>query len=408
FRASKLFMKLGGDTRLDSNVTLSFSTESNIIVKQAEQNTAQPATGSFTVIMKISEESSVSFQLLGDTQACNGSDVVLKIARIRGASPAETTASWNITWEPSGGSSKQSETLIMWENVRTIKETMKKSTTNTGHLLTFSGDLIRPGELYRINAELSTNEGLSDPQYMNITAVDPTYAYRVSIIGPRNLRVDRRNTYSAKISSCGDSERTKNSKLQYLWSLSSEGSGLPESQSKKVNIPKGLLRGGREYTISVTVISQEDGQDPQIVGKSHLLLTTKSLGLEVITAADNIQIGSSAPISIDASLSQDLDNEPGDINYRWSCLTESGGGCYVTRNGQPSRLETLLSEKQLTSSIFTLPAGYLTAGQSYKFIVEASKNGNSKKGRVSVKLVPGELPVIATQREGLIVQPDKR
>lgn len=49
-------------------------------------------------------------------------------------------------------------------------------------------------------------------------------------------------------------------------------------------------------------------------------LTVLPQGIEVIVATDSVRIGATASLTLDASGSKDLDNLPGDLNFRCVCI----------------------------------------------------------------------------------------
>lgn len=60
-----------------------------------------------------------------------------------------------------------------------------------------------------------------------------------------------------------------------------------------------------------------DTRHPLLQGQVEL--TVLPQGIEVVVAADSLRIGATAPLTLDASGSKDLDNLPGDLNFRCVC-----------------------------------------------------------------------------------------
>lgn len=50
---------------------------------------------------------------------------------------------WNVTWEPGRNKWSQSETLMVWESVETIKNAMVTEKMGSGETLSVSGNLVR-------------------------------------------------------------------------------------------------------------------------------------------------------------------------------------------------------------------------------------------------------------------------
>ncbi|KAK7026065.1 hypothetical protein SK128_006504 [Halocaridina rubra] len=138
-----------------------------------------------------------------------------------------------------------------------------------------------------------------------------------------------------------------------------------------------------------------------------LEVTTITKGIEVMTAADNIKVGATSPVKLDASLSRDKDNNHGDLKYRWSCLTENGQACVTMRSGIPVRLESRIGESKLTDSELTVDPEVLQPGK-YIFTVKVSKNEAVGRKNVNVEIAAGDLPVLVTEKSGIVVNAQER
>lgn len=98
----------------------------------------------------ICQPMSVDFKLVGDKQACNGSDVVIKALKLDHSSSVPNI-SWNITWNSDGIEGQrltQSEVMAAWDSIRRVRNA-STTTVNKAGVAKFSV----PGELvsFRVN-----------------------------------------------------------------------------------------------------------------------------------------------------------------------------------------------------------------------------------------------------------------
>ena len=68
----------------------------------------------------------------------------------------------------------------------------------------------------------------------------------------------------------------------------------------------------------------------------------ESLGPLAKLSANKVTYGTMSKIVLDATLSEDRDNSPGELKFIWSCLTSDGSGCFVYDGANPRRLEEAL------------------------------------------------------------------
>ncbi|XP_068249223.1 uncharacterized protein [Palaemon carinicauda] len=403
-RASTINFNLEGQVNVVNGTVLELSDDSNIRRKDGNPKSALQAQGKVTVMQKESLDE-IKFKLSGDRQACNGSDVKVSVSNILGASIDEIQITWNTTWSPGTTAWGQSETLKTWDSVREIKNKSFITKTETGETISFPGSLVIPGKDYMVIAELEAPGLTSEPQAVYISAVPPGQALRVTIEGPTNLMADRSNVFKATPSMCSDDSSFEDLNLQYLWNIEPEGGEWKDREGSVVTIPKNILRGGVTYTISVKV---SDMGNPPVRGEGKLEQTTATLGVEAVTSTDNIKVGSTTPIILDASTSRDKDNQHGLLNFRWSCLTEENKGCFVVdKSGKMQRLENAIEQSKLTKPNLYLEPQTLPPSR-YIFTVEVTKNNASDSKSINVEIASGKLPEIVTKSSSLVIDAQER
>nr|XP_045610212.1 uncharacterized protein LOC123765577 [Procambarus clarkii] len=404
FVANQLRVQLGPAINVLANTSLAFNNMSAIRRAYGNAITAPAATGNFTVTQPV-VETELTFQLTGDTQACNTSVVKVSITSIRGAKITDVTPVWNITWEPGGQKWSQGDTLQVWQSVHALKGKMKMWASQHGFSLTVPGNGFLPGKDYMVVAHLETSDGRSsDAIGMTITTMPPDQLLQVSISGPTVVRVDSRFKYKAKVSLCSHTDTLADDlKLQYYWSVDGEGTNTGELIGKSITLPAGSLRGGHAYILSVTVIAE----DPTVMGTGKIEITTVSQGLEVITSTDSLMLGSVSPIKIDASKSMDKDNLQGALSFRWWCSTQNGGGCYTSSGGTLTRFENTLSDDELTKATLKIPSALLPPDR-YNMTVEIRNRESKAEKTVGVEVVAGQCALITTKPTATVVDPQKR
>ncbi|XP_066964283.1 uncharacterized protein [Macrobrachium rosenbergii] len=403
-RASNMNVKLNGQVNVFNGTILELSDGSGIRRKDSNPSTAPQAKGKVIVIQR-ERLDEIKFKLSGDTQSCNGSDVKVSVSNIVGASLDKVQITWNTTWSPGTTSWGQRETLRTWDSVREIKNKSLVTKTSTGETISFPGNLVIPGKDYMVIAEVEAPGLTSEPQAVYISAVPLDQALRVTIEGPANLMADRSNTFKAVPSLCIEDQSLEDFDFQYLWNIEPEGADWKDREGSKVTIPKNILRGGHNYTISVKV---SDMGNPPVRGEGTLEQTTVTQGIEAHVSADSLKVGSTTPIKLDASNSYDKDNNYGPLHFRWSCLTEDNGGCFVIgKSGKMDRLETAIDESKLTNPILNLEPQTLPPGR-YIFTVEVTKDKLSDSAIVNVEVAPGRLPVLATESSSSVIDAKER
>ncbi|XP_069939272.1 uncharacterized protein [Cherax quadricarinatus] len=404
FSASRLRVLLGPVIRVVANTSLNFTASSNIRRAFGDAATAQAANGSFTVTQpELMNE--LTFEMTGNTQACNSSLVMVTINRIRGAKIEDITPTWNITWEPGIENWSQADILQTWQSIHALKEKMKTMSTHQGFTMTVPGSRFLPSKKYMVVAQLKTSDGLSsEAKGMTITTMPPDQLLQVTISGSTEVKADCRYKYTATATLCSETESTvDNLKLQYYWSVNGHGVVTGQLIGKSITLPAGILRGGYSYILSATVISD----DPSIMGIGQVNLTAVSQGLEVITSTDSLVVGSVSPITIDASKSKDKDNLPGSFSYRWWCRTQDGAGCYTSSGGTLTRLENTLSENELTTATLKIPSAMLPPNR-YTLTVDVNKENSTVEKNVTLEIIAGQCALITTHPTAIRINPNKR
>ena len=79
-----------------------------------------------------------------------------------------------------------------------------------------------------------------------------------------------------------------------------------------------------------------------VTGTGWAQISVESLGPLAKLSANKVTYGTMSKIVLDATLSEDRDNSPGELKFIWSCLTSDGSGCFVYDGANPRRLEEAL------------------------------------------------------------------
>ncbi|KAK3864941.1 hypothetical protein Pcinc_029406 [Petrolisthes cinctipes] len=398
YLASILIVELGSNIEINPNTLLTFNDGNGIRRHPGDSTTAPEATGSFPVIQQQSQ-SAITFRLTGITKACNTSFVNAKVSRIKGIKIKNVQPEWNITFVP--GEIKQQEILSVWNSLEKIKDNMVTTPYRRSFLLKVPGSLFLPDIEYLVVAYLKGGNGeKSEPQSMTVTTLPRNESLQVSINGPTSGLADVNYVYSVVVSPClePDKEAVK-MEYKYIWNLDVPWDAtMVTMEGTFITIPGNKLQGGRTYTLSVVV---HGVQDASITGSSQLKIDIASQGIKVVTSAEFLQISSVSHLTLDASKSVDLDNRPGSLEYRWSCLTEDDKRCIV--NGSRFLEDEILT----TESILKVWNGSLVTGQ-YNFSVKVSKGNVSAMKDVMVDIIEGSCPVIDTKPPTTRVDPNQR
>ncbi|KAK4307157.1 hypothetical protein Pmani_021063 [Petrolisthes manimaculis] len=398
YLASILIVEVGPNIEIKANTVLTFTDGNGIRRYPGDTTTAPEATGTFIVIQQQSQNG-ISFRLTGITKACNTSYVNAKVSRIKGIKISNVQPEWNITFV--AGDMTQQETLSVWNSLEEIKKNMVTTLYRRSFLLKVPGRLFLPDIKYLVVVYLKGDNGEeSEPQSMTVSTLPRNESLQVTINGPTSGLADVNYVYSVGVSPClePDKEAVK-MEYKYIWNLDMPwDASMDLMEGTFITIPGNKLQGGRTYTLSVVV---HGVQDASITGSSQLKIDITSQGIKVITSAEFLQISSVSHLTLDASKSVDLDNQPGSLEYRWSCLTEDDKRCIVNGN------RVLEDEIITTESIMKVWNGSLVTGQ-YNFSVKVSKGSVSAMKDVMVDIVEGSCPVIDTKPPTTRVDPNQR
>eukprot|EP00094_Tigriopus_californicus_P009495 TCALIF_09156-PB protein Name:"Protein of unknown function" AED:0.43 eAED:0.60 QI:0/1/0.33/1/1/0.66/3/0/348 len=156
---------------------------------------------------------------------------------------------------------------------------------------------------------------------------------------------------------------------KFFWSTDGKiNFNLANQDLQKLRIPKHSLEGGREYIFFVEVIPE---LNPEASFQNQLSFTVQSLGLKAQFAASELTFGIQNEITLDGSLSRDLDNRSGNLTFDWFCLDElTNQPCYAldveASNNQSTTSPMLLKEKfkeSMSRQLVRLPGLSLAIGR---------------------------------------------
>ncbi|PSN42435.1 hypothetical protein C0J52_15939 [Blattella germanica] len=169
-------------------------------------------------------------------------------------------------------------------------------------------------------------------------------------------------------------------------------------KGKMLNLREGMLQGGKEYNISSTCISEAKDSAQKTEMTASMTVTLLSQGIQAQVSIQEVTIGTGQSLELDASLSQDLDKKPGDLQFSWCCRTQSGNRCLLPRPGEAATLESAYKDA-FKQPILKIPEGSLPTGK-YIFTVEVSKGGITSKAQTIVEVVVGVPPTVTSSNGG--------
>lgn len=95
--------------------------------------------------------------------------------------------------------------------------------------------------------------------------------------------------------------------FQYKWEISPPIEfNLDNVDQSKLKLPKGSLRGGSVYTVSVFVIMEKNGS--VLTSEASVTLEVQVLGVSAMVTPTELKVGYKSSFKLSALLSQDLDN----------------------------------------------------------------------------------------------------
>ncbi|XP_076330560.1 uncharacterized protein LOC143236161 [Tachypleus tridentatus] len=209
----------------------------------------------------------------------------------------------------------------------------------------------------------------------------------LTVQGPRVVETQRDVTFTAIVDVCGDFDLTT-SGLQFIWSISPQIVDLSGFSGNTVIVPKGYLRFGSTYNLTVNVSVSSDKS--QWNALSHSLGVKKS-NLQAVVSSSYLVVGDQTSFKLDGALSFDPSNGAGDLQLLWSCTDQ------MTTDTSCFEASMLVNEQ-----ILTVPAGLLPP-KTYVITLRASKDTRNAESQTAVSVRRGELPVIFVKK----LKPDR-
>ncbi|XP_059089873.1 uncharacterized protein LOC131885747 isoform X2 [Tigriopus californicus] len=199
---------------------------------------------------------------------------------------------------------------------------------------------------------------------------------------------------------------------KFFWSTDGKiNFNLANQDLQKLRIPKHSLEGGREYIFFVEVIPE---LNPEASFQNQLSFTVQSLGLKAQFAASELTFGIQNEITLDGSLSRDLDNRSGNLTFDWFCLDElTNQPCYAldveASNNQSTTSPMLLKEKfkeSMSRQLVRLPGLSLAIGR-YNFQLCITKDSRSNCAKMVVEIKPGKVATIQLAARDSVTNPEE-
>jgi hypothetical protein len=261
----------------------------------------------------------------------------------------------------------------------------------TSGLVTIDNSYLTPGT-YTIMLALTNFIGGSGQSAISITVSSSADLHKVSIAGSSSVSVYRwqQNSFFAIASSkgCGGGDSTS---LAYTWSvyenLAYTTSYTNVAKDKRFfKFDSYTLNTASSYILKVSV-----GAGSGITSATVAVTLLTSGVVAAIRGGSVKTIGMTDTLSLDGSVSYDIDYPTGSLDYSWSCIEVSpsyGDSC----SGFDS---AVTDESALTMNATDLLTGITSTSASYSFTVVPSSGDYSDSASVTVIVLQNALPSIA-------------
>lgn len=370
-KANILEIKLGSNHEVVNGTQVSLAVGNGVQELKAEGSFAVEATGSVTIMAKSQDLTKPEFTLTGPSEICPNSPVKIEIGHMKGFGRGKKT----ITWELNGLSNQEA----------TVNKAKNKAK------LVLSPEDLENVSTFNVAVEARNFlDQKADKKNLTLKMISSS-ALSVQIRGPAVISADKNLKLKVKTQLCGQSKNdSKLLKYRYFWSADGPVGDLSQQSFKNLKLESGSLQGGRSYNFSVVVVSEQDN----VTGSGWTMVTVKNKGPKAKLAANKVTYGTLSNIVLDATLSEDRDNSPGELEFDWSCMMKDGSGCFVYTGANPVRLEEHLPEGFLNKNFVTLESRTLVPGD-YVFTVSVSKNNMSSTSSMEIEVIPGSPPTIS-------------
>ena len=186
--------------------------------------------------------------------------------------------------------------------------------------------------MYQISAVaiIASNGDSSDVEDKKFKVASKDQGMVVELHGPskaKKIFADRAVNLEARIKLCKPLRKGRKKKekeevkveerLRFFWSTDGSlkgGIDLSKMDAQKIYLERGTLLGGTQYTFKVNVVPE---RDPSLAIEAVKIVEVASKGVRAKLASKKLTFGTETPITLDGSLSIDLDNRDGDLTVKY-------------------------------------------------------------------------------------------
>ncbi|XP_063237705.1 uncharacterized protein LOC134539532 [Bacillus rossius redtenbacheri] len=297
------------------------------------------------------------------------------------------------------GRRSQRRALLAWESVRAVQaELTRSSRAAASGQVPINVTVMMPGMTYLVNVTATNALGAASEVKGFSVSLAPkgSDGTELLVLGPRATFSDTEYIAEARLHTCDRS--VLNQTLLYRWSVvqgDEEGVNVDLQSGRRLKLAAGTLRGGQRYTVTCTAL----GESQEPLASGTLVLTTLTRGVQAVLLVTEVTIGTGQPLQLDASVSYDPDNQPGELQFLWCCRKSDNSSCEIGKAGPNVTLEG----SAFTSPVLRLPPGSLALGE-YVLTVAVSKGGGGNgAARASCKVL-----VVPGSPAAVLVEPDVR
>ncbi|KAK3257021.1 hypothetical protein CYMTET_33877, partial [Cymbomonas tetramitiformis] len=177
--------------------------------------------------------------------------------------------------------------------------------------------------------------------------------------------------------------------VQYMWEgVTSGGEVVPlrtftDPEVLSLYLPRSTLTANVRYSLRLTASLRGARGVSTTVDSTF---EVRRQPLVALIQGGPVQTGEGLPVALDAGVSYDPDNEPGEMNYVWSCtLLDGSGHCRDVAGA-------LLPTRMTTASLSLTLAGS-QEGSRYTLTVEVAKDERVARASTTVVIMSGAPPV---------------
>jgi len=252
-----------------------------------------------------------------------------------------------------------------------------------------SGSGLTPNGNYSVRLCISNNYGQSKCKHSKLTVVDNSNnTLIVKINGAKHRKLKAKGRYKfrpfSKLNQCGK-RAMKVSSMLFTWQVKDmAGFILSTSEGRILDIKKGELKPGKNYTLQCSVRARLQSKE-EVSGDTEITVEVEGSPLTAkIRGGREMTVGCNEEAEFDARPSTDPDNTDEPSRYFWSCNEKGGLPCFNKSN--PLQRVSLMETARFRFNV----GQNLECNNSYVFSVVYRKGLRQRNASILVTLKPGE------------------